>query len=98
VSLDRLKEFVKENFDIGTEYDLDGDAVRCGVRHGYIIGTWEVPHRIAQLITFVDHGKLFEDQIEQMDRLDQQRYESAHPKRMFGYRSPLEPKETRAGM
>ncbi|MBK9077179.1 MAG: hypothetical protein IPL77_19840 [Flavobacteriales bacterium] len=45
---------------------------------------------VAQLTTFVDHGKLFPEQIEQMERLDQQRYESAHPGRrpQFGHPSP----------
>ena len=43
-----------------------------------------------QLTTFVDHGKLFDDQIEQMERLDQQRYENAHPGRRPtpGYKHP----------
>lgn len=92
VSLERMKQFVFDNFDIGAEYDLDSNEVRCGIRHGYLTGRWEIPHRIAQLTTFVDHGKLFRDQIQQMDRLDEQRFESAHPKREFGHRSPLEKK------
>ena len=43
-----------------------------------------IPHKVAQLITFVDHGKLFDDQLEQMDRLDQQRAESLRPIRTPG--------------
>lgn len=93
VTLERMKEFVKENFDIGAEYALNANEVRCGIRHGYLIGHWEVDQHIAQITTFVDHGKLFNEQIEQMDRLDQQRYRSAHPIREFGHRSPLEKKK-----
>ena len=46
--------------------------------------------KVVQLTTFVDHGKLFDDQIEQMERLDQQRYENAHPGRRPtpGYKHP----------
>ena len=69
----RLKEFIRENMSFGMEYCLDNDEVRVGVLHGYIIGTWAVPQQVVQLITFVDHGKLFDEQLEQMDRLDQQR-------------------------
>ena len=72
----RLKEFIRENMLFGTEYCLDNNDVRVGITHGYIIGTWVVPHQVAQLITFVDHGKLFQDQLEQMDRLDRIRAES----------------------
>lgn len=79
--LERLKEFAKENMDVGAEYSLDGNELRCGIRHGYLIGHWLVPHQIGQLTTFVDHGKLFTNQLEQMERLDQQRYASAHPGR-----------------
>ncbi|MBP6642067.1 MAG: hypothetical protein KBA60_08815 [Flavobacteriales bacterium] len=80
----RMKEFIRENMDFGTEYCLDNDDVRVGVKHGYIIGTWVIPHKVAQLITFVDHGKLFDDQLEQMDRLDQQRADSLQPNRIPG--------------
>ena len=80
----RLKEFIRENMDFGMEYCLDNDEVRVGVRHGYIIGKWVVPHKLAQLITFVDHGKLHADQHEQMDRLDQQRAEGLRPLRIPG--------------
>ncbi len=80
----RLKEFIRENMDFGMEYCLDNDEVRVGVRHGYIIGTWAVPQQVVQLITFVDHGKLFKDQQEQMDRLDQQRADSLRPVRTPG--------------
>jgi hypothetical protein len=79
--LSRMKEFIRENMDFGVEYSLDNDEVRVGVRHGYIIGKWVVPHKLAQLITFVDHGKLFDEQVEQMDRLDQQRAENLRPMR-----------------
>lgn len=72
----RMKEFVRDNMVFGTEYCLDNNDVRVGITHGYIIGTWLVPHEVAQLITFVDHGKLFQDQLEQMDRLDRIRAES----------------------
>lgn len=81
----RLKEFIRENMSFGTEYNRDGDEVRVGITHGYIIGTWVVPHQVAQLITFVDHGKLYADQLEQMERLDQQRAESLRPARIPGY-------------
>ena len=80
----RLKEFIRENMSFGTEYNLDGNDVRVGITQGYIIGTWVVPHQVAQLITFVDHGKLHTDQLEQMDRLDQQRAESLRPARIPG--------------
>ena len=80
----RLKEFIRDNMDFGMEYCLDNDEVRVGVRHGYIIGTWAVPQQVVQLITFVDHGKLFKDQQEQMDRLDQQRADSLRPVRTPG--------------
>ena len=83
--LSRLKEFVRENMSFGTEYNLDGNEVRVGIPHGYLIGTWLVPHQVAQLITFVDHGKLHADQLEQMDRLDQQRAESIRPVRIPGH-------------
>lgn len=43
--LARLKEFIRENMCFGTEYCRDNDDVRVGVTHGYIIGTWVVPHR-----------------------------------------------------
>ncbi|MBK9289275.1 MAG: hypothetical protein IPN38_16730 [Flavobacteriales bacterium] len=39
---------------------------------------------MAQLITFVDHGKLFKEQLEQMERLDQQRFNSIRPVRIPG--------------
>jgi len=71
--LSRLKEFVRENMTFGMEYNLDNEEVRVGVTHGYITGTWAVPMEVVQLTTFVDHGKLYKDQLEQMDRLDQQR-------------------------
>ena len=80
----RMKEFIRENMDFGTEYCLDNDDVRVGITHGYIIGTWVIPHKVAQLITFVDHGKLFDDQLEQMDRLDQQRADALRPTRTPG--------------
>ncbi|MBK8497521.1 MAG: hypothetical protein IPL52_01565 [Flavobacteriales bacterium] len=80
----RLKEFIRENMDFGMEYCLDNDEVRVGVTHGYIIGTWAVPQQVVQLITFVDHGKLFDDQQEQMDRLDQQRADSLRHTRTPG--------------
>ena len=79
-----MKELIRENMDFGVEYSLDNDEVRVGVRHGYIIGKWVVPHKLAQLITFVDHGKLFDEQVEQMDRLDQQRAENLRPVRTPG--------------
>lgn len=82
--LARMKEFIRENMDFGVEYCLDNDEVRVGVRHGYIIGKWVVPHKLAQLITFVDHGKLFDEQVEQMDRLDQQRADRLRPVRTPG--------------
>lgn len=85
----RLKEFIRENMIFGTEYCLDSNAVRVGITQGYIIGTWVVPHQVAQLITFVDHGKLFNDQQEQMDRLDQQRADSLrHTRKPGGHVKP----------
>ncbi|HRP00128.1 MAG TPA: hypothetical protein PLN54_11885 [Flavobacteriales bacterium] len=83
--LTRLKEFIRENMCFGTEHCLQNDDVRVGVAHGFLIGTWVVPHKVVQLITFVDHGKLFSDQLEQMERLDQQRFESTRPVRIPGY-------------
>lgn len=83
-ALARLKEFIRENMSFGSEHNIHGDEVRVGITHGYIIGTWVVPHQVAQLITFVDHGKLFADQLEQMDRLDQQRAEHLRPTRKPG--------------
>ena len=80
----RLKEFIRENMLFGTEYCLDNNDVRVGITHGYIIGTWVVPHQVAQLNTFVDRGKLFKDQLEQMDRLDQYRADSMRPSRTPG--------------
>jgi len=80
----RLKEFIRENMVFGTEYCLDNNDVRVGITHGYIIGTWVVPHQIAQLITFVDHGRLFKDQLEQMERLDQQRADDLRHRRPPG--------------
>ena len=80
----RLKEFVRDNMCFGTEYCLDNDDVRVGIAHGYLIGTWVVPQQVVQLITFVDHGRLFPDQLEQMDRLDQQRMERIRPVRVPG--------------
>ncbi|MBK7946399.1 MAG: hypothetical protein IPJ85_14325 [Flavobacteriales bacterium] len=80
----RLKEFIRENMSFGTEYCFDNNDARVGITHGYIIGTWLVPHEVAQLITFVDHGKLFPDQLEQMERLDQWRAESIRPVRIPG--------------
>lgn len=82
--LSRLKDFIRENMCFGSEYCLDNEDVRVGVKHGYIIGTWVVPHQLVQLITFVDHGKLFSEQLEQMDRLDQQRAEDLRPQRPPG--------------
>lgn len=79
--LERFKEFIVQNVDVGVESAEGINEVRVRVSHGYLIGRWEVPEAIVQLTTFVDHGKLFQEQIEQMDRLDQQRYESAHPGR-----------------
>ena len=89
-ALERLKEFAVENMDIGTESCDALGELRCGIRHGYLTGVWAVKDTVAQLTTFVDHGKLFPEQIEQMERLDQQRYESAHPGRrhQFGHPSP----------
>lgn len=78
--VERLKEFIVENMDIGLETCDQIDEIRVGVRHGYITGRWEVEDSLIQLTTFVDHGKLFPEQLEQMDRLDEQRYESAHSK------------------
>ncbi|MEO8591463.1 MAG: hypothetical protein ABI432_18930 [Flavobacteriales bacterium] len=88
--LSRLKEFVRENMSFGMEYCLDNDEVRVGVAHGYIIGTWAVPEKVVQLITFVDHGKLFTEQLEQMDRLDQQRIDGLRrqPRPPGGYVKP----------
>jgi len=83
--LTRLKEFIRENMCFGTEHCLQNDDVRVGVAQGFLIGTWVVPHQVVQLITFVDHGKLFSDQLEQMERLDQQRFESTRPVRIPGY-------------
>lgn len=79
--LERFKEFIVENFDFGVESSDELGELRVGVRHGYITGLWLVKEEVVQLTTFVDHGKLFQDQIEQMERLDQQRYELAHPGR-----------------
>lgn len=88
--LERFKEFVVENMDLGIESAEGVNEIRVGVRHGYIIGRWEVQDRVIQLTTFVDHGKLFAEQLEQMDRLDEQRYESARPGRRAtpGYAHP----------
>lgn len=74
--LTRMKEFIRENMNFGCEHCLDNNEVRVGVTHGYITGTWVVPHQIAQLTTFVVHRQLYKEQLEQMDRLDQQRYEN----------------------
>lgn len=87
--LARLKEFVRDNMCFGTEYCLDNNEVRVGVTHGYLIGTWSVPHQVAQLITFVDHGKLFAAQQRQMDRLDQDRQEQVRYVRPIG--KPVQP-------
>ena len=87
--LARLKEFIRENMSFGTEYCLDNNDVRVGITHGYIIGTWVVPHQVAQLITFVDHGKLFPDQLEQMDRLDHYRAQDLRAPRIPG--QPMKP-------
>lgn len=83
--LARLKEFIRENMSFGTEYCLDNNDVRVGITHGYIIGTWVVPHQVAQLITFVDHGKLFPEQLEQMDRLDHYRAQDLRAPRIPGH-------------
>lgn len=83
--LTRLKEFIRENMCFGTEHCLQNDDLRVGVAQGFLNGTWVVPHQVVQLITFVDHGKLFSDQLEQMERLDQQRWESIRPLRIPGY-------------
>lgn len=80
-AVERLKEFVKENMDIGLESCDEINELRCGIRHGYMTGVWAVKGSVMQITTFVDHGKLFPEQIEQMERLDVQRYESAHPTR-----------------
>ena len=69
--MERMKEFVRENMMFGAEHGLDNNEIRVGISHGYITGRWIIPHQVAQLTTFVDHGKLFQDQIEQMDRLDE---------------------------
>ncbi len=99
VSLDRLKEFVVENMDMGVEQCDQIGELRVGVRHGYLTGVWVVPESIVQLTTFVDHGKLFPEQLEQMDRLDAQRYEHAHPGRRLppGHRKPWEQKPGHTG-
>ncbi len=83
--LARLKEFIRENMTFGMEHLVGHDDVRVGITHGFIIGKWVVPHHVAQLVTFVDHGKLFPDQLEQMERLDKQRFESTRPLRIPGY-------------
>lgn len=88
--LERFKEFIAENVDMGVEHCEELGELRVGVRHGYITGVWLEKEKSVQLTTFVDHGKLFPEQLEQMERLDQQRYEHAHPGRRPppGYASP----------
>lgn len=84
----RMKEFMRENMNFGTEYREDNGEVRVGVTHGYMIGAWVVPNRIVQLITYVDHGRLGEDQLLQMDRLDEQRASALRPVRPAGRKPP----------
>lgn len=81
----RLKEFIRDNMCFGTEHLEGHDDVRVGITHGFLIGKWVLPHQVAQLITFVDHGKLFPEQLEQMDRLDELRFESIRPVRRPGH-------------
>ena len=87
--LARLKEFIRDNMCFGTEHLVGHDDVRVGITHGYLIGTWAVPHEVVQLVTFVDHGKLFPDQQRQMERLDQYRQEQVQYVRPIG--KPVQP-------
>ncbi len=82
--LTRMKEFIRRNMAFGTEYCEANGEVRVGVTEGYIIGRWVVPHQVSQLITFVNEGQLFEDQLQQMRRLDEQRAQSIRPARLPG--------------
>lgn len=87
--LARLKEFIRDNMCFGTEHLVGHDDVRVGITHGFLIGTWVVPHQVAQLITFVDHGRLFAAQQRQMERLDQYRQEQVQYVRPIG--KPVQP-------
>ena len=80
----RLKEFIRENLNFAAEHCPANSEVRVGIPQGYITGCWLVPHQVAQLTTFVDHGRLHADQLEQMDRLDEQRARSLRPVRIPG--------------
>jgi len=82
--LTRMKEFIRRNMAFSTEYCEANGEVRVGITEGYLIGKWSVPHQVAQLTTFVNEGQLFEDQLEQMRRMDEQRAQSIRPSRLPG--------------
>jgi hypothetical protein len=59
-----------------------------GVTEGCLFGHWLVPDQLAQLTTFVDHGRLYAEQCAQMERLDVVRAESLRSIRLPGEVQP----------
>jgi len=87
-ALVRLKEFVRENMVFVAESARNANAVRVGVTQGCLFGHWLVPDQLAQLTTFVDHGRLYAEQRAQMERLDVVRAESLRSIRLPGEVQP----------
>ncbi|MEZ4791649.1 MAG: hypothetical protein R2811_16740 [Flavobacteriales bacterium] len=75
--LERLQRFWLENHVYGLEPTKqlpDGRwSVNVGMNHGMGLGLWEQGTEIVLVDTFINHGQMFSNQLDTMDRMDLQR-------------------------
>lgn len=96
--LERLQSFWLENHAYSVnpvdKRSEDRYNVQVGMNHGMGLGSWDLGTEIVHVETFINHGQMFTNQLDTMERMDvermlrdltpgQRRFFVAHYKRLF---------------
>jgi len=75
--LQRLRNFFQENYSYSAEcteqVGEDRFKVQVGMCHGMGLGEWDRKEGLVYINTFVNHGQLFQNQADSMERMDFER-------------------------
>ena len=75
--VERLQSFFLENYfytvDVNEVVSEDRCNVSVGMNHGMGLGFWDRTEQLVYINTFVNHGQLFPEQADAMERMDLER-------------------------
>ncbi|MBL7951882.1 MAG: hypothetical protein JNM62_09190 [Flavobacteriales bacterium] len=76
--LERLRDFFTENYAYScqpTGEAVNGRwSVQVGMNQGMCLGYWEEGTEVVHADTFINHGQMFAQQLDDMDRMDMERW------------------------